>query len=364
MSDLGFNVWGVITGVIGTLTIIPAFLAFLHTRLPTSLLPAVIKQDKETRTLFDTALRKGLITDEGDIYEFKINLLDTEIRVAELRAEVYAATTWWQDVTNWWFGLSSKITVLRGDLNSIRVKLARRNSKELKRMASQELVSELPLFSDSKGPRTGVPSARTPVFLSETAPPRCATATHQYHNPPYPSSAEQSSPRYSCSCVCTAHAATHAREEYNSPGDTVCAAHLPRHIAPNAQSAPDMLSDQDLEDLEGLLSLALQPSRSMEFAEVPGARLGYRHLHAWLQLSKQLFGLSEPDGIIRDVGHTQQRAIRNRLRLLLRLIRRVYGVDPRDVGKTSDLDALLDPESLLPQAMEADDPEHDDRESE
>ena len=76
MSDLGFNVWGVITGVIGTLTIIPAFLAFLHTRLPTSLLPAVIKQDKETRTLFDTALRKGLITDEGDIYEFKINLLE------------------------------------------------------------------------------------------------------------------------------------------------------------------------------------------------------------------------------------------------------------------------------------------------
>lgn len=74
MSDLGFNIWGVVAGVIGTVALVPVFLAWLRTRVPTKRFPALRDLLKETQDLFKTVVQEGLITDEDELREIDCNM--------------------------------------------------------------------------------------------------------------------------------------------------------------------------------------------------------------------------------------------------------------------------------------------------
>ena len=74
MSDLGYNVWGAVAGVIGTLSLIPIFLAWLQTRLPSSRIPRLLALRAEILELFTTAILEGLITDEKELYQLNRNV--------------------------------------------------------------------------------------------------------------------------------------------------------------------------------------------------------------------------------------------------------------------------------------------------
>ncbi|KAI0365103.1 hypothetical protein BV20DRAFT_1125212 [Pilatotrama ljubarskyi] len=150
MSDLGWNVWGAIASVLGTLGLLPLLLAWFLSRLPSARLPALLDLMKETQDLFSAALREGLITDESDLHQFNVNIWAAMIRVDEVRELVYATNSWQEDVAHWWRGWSGKMAIIANDLNSIRVKLAKRHSKERKRLAAACSPSGLPLPENSK----------------------------------------------------------------------------------------------------------------------------------------------------------------------------------------------------------------------
>ncbi len=75
MSDLPWNIWGAVAGVIGTiLALIPLFRMWVRPRLPSSTLPGVRALLKETQKLYATALRDGVIEDEREIREINVSL--------------------------------------------------------------------------------------------------------------------------------------------------------------------------------------------------------------------------------------------------------------------------------------------------
>ncbi|KAH9888335.1 hypothetical protein C8Q73DRAFT_668257 [Cubamyces lactineus] len=287
MSDLAFNVWGVVAGVIGLFALIPAFLTWLQTRLPTARLPHLIASFIETERLFAAAIRDGLFTNENDLF--------------------YAAETWSEDVRNWWNGLSGRIAARCLELNNIRKRLAARNSRERRRLASLGVVTELPLMSDHKGEvnvhrfgTTSTGGALTipiPVSSSHISPSRVQHATTLLplynvgnHMLPRATSSGQAAPI-----------------ESSIPGqDDV------EDVTsdPNDQAAYHMISEADLQDL---LTFALSPL----------------------------------------TDSTRQRATRSRLRAVSRLLRRIYGMRPRGAALP------IDPESLLP-PTDADSGDHND----
>ncbi|KAI0330366.1 hypothetical protein GY45DRAFT_1370773 [Cubamyces sp. BRFM 1775] len=178
MSDLGYNVWGTVAGVIGTLSLIPIFLTWLHTRLPSTIIPYLLAEHKATKALFTEAIRDGLITDEEEIFQFNLNIWVSTMRVDEMSAKVCAAKTWWQNVKNWWHGLSGRVTAIRDELNLIRVKLAERNTEERKRLAATGIPTQLPLMTDDKDLRS-ILSSKTPASArARGVCSTCAVATN------------------------------------------------------------------------------------------------------------------------------------------------------------------------------------------
>lgn len=73
MSDLAWNVWDTVAAALGIL--IPIGAAWFIASLPTSRLPSLLSLMKETQELFAVALREGLITDEKEFFELKVNIV-------------------------------------------------------------------------------------------------------------------------------------------------------------------------------------------------------------------------------------------------------------------------------------------------
>ncbi|KAJ2990257.1 hypothetical protein NUW54_g8523 [Trametes sanguinea] len=152
VSDLGFNIWGAIASALGIVALIPVFLVWLRPRLPRAMLPCVLEMHREVKDLFETALKEGLITTHTDLYhKFNVNLLDVAIRVDQVRAEVYCIRSWKQDAQKWWSGLSADMFLLRKDLNTMRIRIAKRSSSERKRLASLGLAGEYSAVSEHEG---------------------------------------------------------------------------------------------------------------------------------------------------------------------------------------------------------------------
>ncbi|KAI9069040.1 hypothetical protein FKP32DRAFT_92810 [Trametes sanguinea] len=365
MSDLGFNVWGAIGSAVGILALIPVFLTWLQPRLPRSMLPNITETHKEAKELFATALSQGLITDPADLYEFHVNILDASIRVDEVRAAVYRIRSWKQDAGEWWSGLSSRMYVLRKDLNSLRIKLAERNSHELKKLASQGLAGQLAGISDNKeSAGSPLPDASLSAASTHLAPgPELgrheATALPKKHTPmPFsPPSIPQNVPRES------ERSPNWSSGEVNPCIDASASA-VPATLQDQQRPAPTSRSESTHHfvsdsDLHELLSLALtRPCHSL-----------CRHKHARAGTMpclvpkaanlKRLRGSSAPKGGSDAVLAKRHARWHSRLRSLLNLVRRVYGarLDSRGVAKGggTGVPAIalgLDPESLTPQYAE------------
>ncbi|KAI0323300.1 hypothetical protein GY45DRAFT_1376423 [Cubamyces sp. BRFM 1775] len=319
MSDLGYNVWGAVTGVIGTLSLIPIFLAWLQTRLPSSRIPHLLALRAEILELFTAAILEGLITDEKELYQLNRNVWAAKMQADEMRAKVYAAQTWWQDVKNWWQGLSGRVMTLCEELNFLRMKLAERNTNERKRLASAGIPADLPLMIDDTGVQ----------FLPQNpdlAPPAISTSDNLQQS---------------------AHASLYARAQallkIYSPGsdtksvpaqqESVRAFNIGsvsdqsrHHWASTNESTHDLVSDADLHALV-MFALACSNERS-KGAHVPsrGATLS--------AIGKKHTGVASG----KRYG---KRAV---AKALIRLLKRLYAARLAGGGTQP----LLDPESLLP----------------
>ncbi|KAI0657828.1 hypothetical protein C8Q70DRAFT_265796 [Cubamyces menziesii] len=142
MSDLGFNVWGAIAAVVGTVALVPVFIAWFNTRLPRARLPYLVDLLSETLLLFLAGLREDLFTDESELRHFHARVKTAKRAVDDIRAGVYGATTWRQDVKHWYMGLSGDISDLSETLNNLRANLANTQSGNRKLLAAQGYPSK------------------------------------------------------------------------------------------------------------------------------------------------------------------------------------------------------------------------------
>ncbi|KAI9059876.1 hypothetical protein FKP32DRAFT_1679413 [Trametes sanguinea] len=327
MSELGYNIWGTIAGVVGILGLIPVFLAWLQTRLPSKKLPILIQSHQELETLFATAIRDGLFSDEHDLYQFNRNIWAMTGEVEDIRAEVYAARTWRADVRNWARGLSGRIWTVCEGLDSIKMKLAGRNSHERKRLASEMIHMDLPLAIGCAGSHAlSSQSYIGPSGFSLTHPRSPGRRSHQL-----PLCAPSGLP----------HPTRRASDDHCLGGleipvdyESASTTDERRHTHPSAQPTYHLVSDTDL---QGLVSMALsRPSPPQGGKSRTVNRGGHGRPHGPRSSRKpsheNVRGKSCSDGIHISAA-------------LLRLVRRAYGVRLPHLGSAS-ADRPFDPESL------------------
>ncbi|KAI9059878.1 hypothetical protein FKP32DRAFT_1679415 [Trametes sanguinea] len=97
MSELGFNISGLITGIIGVAAVIPPLAYWFYYYLPTPKLREVEQRLKEAEVHFEDVLKSGLLT---------------EFRVDDARVEVYNIRSKSDELACWWKGLSSDMAVI------------------------------------------------------------------------------------------------------------------------------------------------------------------------------------------------------------------------------------------------------------
>ncbi|KAI0363591.1 hypothetical protein BV20DRAFT_1057921 [Pilatotrama ljubarskyi] len=143
MSEQGFNIWGLVAGVLGTVGLLPIFWSLIKSQMPSEKLRAVEALLAETEAMLSSGVEEGLLTYE----EFRLMMWTTKSRIDDARAQIYAATTWKEELRNWRQGLSAKSTVLRGELNKIRAAIARSSSEERGKLGLAGKAAELVLSS-------------------------------------------------------------------------------------------------------------------------------------------------------------------------------------------------------------------------
>ncbi|EIW54130.1 uncharacterized protein TRAVEDRAFT_66720 [Trametes versicolor FP-101664 SS1] len=325
MSDLGWNIWGVVGGVIGTiLAVVPLFLVWLRVRLPSKKLPSLLAVLEDTKELFAKAVRAGALADVQEIQQIEFSIATASVHVDEFRATVYAATSYWQNVKNWWNGLSSRMVDLYEALNVVRVRLVKLNSCERKMLKELDAgYSSCPDVPD----HTLLPP---PEYTSE--PP----VTHL--SPPPSTGIEDQPPLRSTS---PGPSLASLLRNADIPGDA-----LEETLPSCSRPTYHVVSDPDL---QSLLSLA-------------AAQLLLRHEQRKRQRTQDQDS-HRPSRQARGPGSASfpgRRARRTRGGALARLVRHAYGVQHVDVNGGAQ-NADIDPESLelLPQG-EADDGEWQD----
>ncbi|KAI0325879.1 hypothetical protein GY45DRAFT_1329737, partial [Cubamyces sp. BRFM 1775] len=142
MSDLGFNVWGTIAAVVGTMALVPVFIAWFDTRLPRARLPYLSSVFYDTLVLFVAGLQEGLHIDDHELHRFHTHIQDLRRVVDDVRVQVYDITTWRQDVEHWFTGLSREISDTSRVVNTLRARLAKTQSGTRKLLEAQGYPSK------------------------------------------------------------------------------------------------------------------------------------------------------------------------------------------------------------------------------
>ncbi|OJT07914.1 hypothetical protein TRAPUB_1193 [Trametes pubescens] len=361
MSDLAFNVWGVVASVIGTiLALIPLFSLWVRPRLPSATIPDLCAVLKETKALFSAALDDGLITDEHEIRQIRLSMEVAAAYLDGLCGTVYAATSYTQNLRNWWNGVSSRIAELYAELNIVRVKLAKRNSFERKLRIAQEFNVEL-----SFDPGTPLVNHVSNVFpgdlphvtVQTSSPPPRYTLTPQPDRPSLLQPAKVQSQSHGAFISPDNHPAPPTRCD---PESEVSKADLKTpdpstHCPPamfsldthSALAAPHhVVSDADL---RRLLSLAAtHPLLRPEEHERQRATHRDELLLHLGRLCDDIGRASTRSGY--PLG-SRRHAKRTRFKTFARVFRHIAGIQPPGVGGDAN-NLHRDPESLRPQRCE------------
>ncbi|KAI0669515.1 hypothetical protein C8Q78DRAFT_1040346 [Trametes maxima] len=275
MSDLGYNVWGAIAGVIGIVALVPVVIASLRTRLPSAKLPALLRIMKETQNLFVDGINQGLLTDENDIYHFHLNIWAAHILVDGLREEVNDDKSWRGDLRKWREGLSGRIVTLYDELDARRRGCFTRLVESVYAIATAFDV---------------YPAERLMCYA-------------QFSRPVSPPS---SRPFPHCSIV-------------SSPTN-------PSRVEAIVDGRASI--DGSVAKLKELVSLALMPPRQRA---TEGKRQRLTRREVLLRFGRQLYGVDTPDS--NDVAPPRRHARRTRLKTVRpRIIRSNYRGCPQDMS--------------------------------
>ncbi|KAI0774960.1 hypothetical protein BD413DRAFT_538053 [Trametes elegans] len=284
----GYDIWGVVSGIIGTIAVlIPLAIACWCVRRPSTLYPALYALLKETQGLIDTAYREGLTENEAELLELQVNIWKSATEVEEFCAAVYAEDTLLYDLNNWWKGLSRKISTAYEVLNSHRVKLAKRNSDLRRKMESEALLARMAMHDREKSMLFDPP--RLDATTEPAIPPGIAD-DHGVSDTEYPS--PSLSPATQPSTLDTARA-----DGEDSASAVASSGHAFDSALPQVQTASKvdavdrpthrLLSDADL---QSLLSIALDNPRLRQESEERRKQTRRRQRIILLGFGEQLCG--------------------------------------------------------------------------
>ncbi|KAI0824584.1 hypothetical protein BC628DRAFT_1420048 [Trametes gibbosa] len=122
--DLGFNIWGAITGAIGIMTLLPA--ARIDMQLPSRKIVALKTFMNETQTLFKNDLEEGPAHSRGRTVAVLYSHFDR--RIDDVAYDVDMLQDWGALVKGWWDGVTEVIQSLHADVNRLANKLVVRRS--------------------------------------------------------------------------------------------------------------------------------------------------------------------------------------------------------------------------------------------
>ncbi|KAJ8482817.1 hypothetical protein ONZ51_g5123 [Trametes cubensis] len=226
----------------------------------------------ETQESFITGLREGLLTDDTELYHFHNRIRTIKCQVDGVRAEAYEATSWLQDVRNWYNGLSGKITHLCRNIDGIRAKLAKTQSSKRKLLEAQGYPAKLVispyaqelLREYTQGPLSPPSSLFIPLACSGNDPTRSPLALSAINLP-------------GIEPLMPASVARHEPEPTNNvradnTGSPTQSSRTSTSSLFSSDSKHHLISEADLRDL---LYLALSPLRSRqstECGEVPSEK--------------------------------------------------------------------------------------------
>ncbi|KAI0828173.1 hypothetical protein BC628DRAFT_97751 [Trametes gibbosa] len=135
MSDLGFNIWGVVTGAIGLLSLLPA--AWIYSQFPSRKLRVLELIMDDTVALFSKGLEAGLHTHKDDLHVFSSSIWVIDQRIDDMRSKVIALSTWRAQLRGWWDGVSGDIDRLHNNVNWLRAQLSASSSRDRRRLAAE-----------------------------------------------------------------------------------------------------------------------------------------------------------------------------------------------------------------------------------
>ncbi|KAI0629618.1 hypothetical protein C8Q77DRAFT_1141420 [Trametes polyzona] len=173
MSDLGFNIWGVVASVLGTIALVPIIWAAIKSEMPTQNMLQLEADMKITDDMLKEGVNEGLLNPE----EFQLLMSTTKLRIEGLRTRIYSATTWKEEYLNWKIGLSAKVKDLFREVYKIRVIIARSSADERKRRAT---ASRNPDGATVQEGAAHNPDNAYP--LAQTAPPSTPPSSASLHD--------------------------------------------------------------------------------------------------------------------------------------------------------------------------------------
>ncbi|OSC97564.1 hypothetical protein PYCCODRAFT_1122554 [Trametes coccinea BRFM310] len=150
MSELGFNILGVITGVIGMVAVIPPLTYWFWCYLPTPKLREVEQRFKEAEAHFEEVLKSGLLTEVDELHGIYATYWSLQFRIDDARAEVYNIRTMSDELACWWKGLSSDMVVICHQLAKFRARLSKSSSRERRALAAAGYTARFASWSASR----------------------------------------------------------------------------------------------------------------------------------------------------------------------------------------------------------------------
>ncbi|KAI0365093.1 hypothetical protein BV20DRAFT_783681 [Pilatotrama ljubarskyi] len=369
MSQVGYNIWGVVAGAIGTFTILPTIALWILGSRPTSKLKVLEALLDETEKMFQQSIEEGLIHDEDELARLHAWLWMIKVRVDDMRLHVYQIHTWKDELAGWWNGLSGKIDIIYQSTSKLRTKITKTSVRERRALAAAGHTSKLASLSAIRGRAVHSPppyslgslqleplglgaqplASLVPPFSSERGFPSAAQApaalesTELGADLPCRPSPNQNLPLTPSSMP---------REMSGVPDEC-------EHAHATEVDPPcHVLSDADLKDL---LSLALAESRACARADDVERRRRRATRQDLLQkFGRELFAPGSSSGSGRESVLPKRTAGGGRFKAFSRVLSRTYGVPARGSpsgARCTDLDPQLpEPQLAGDDACDGDEP--------
>ncbi|KAI0941484.1 hypothetical protein AcW1_003362 [Taiwanofungus camphoratus] len=156
-SIAGYDVWGIVAGVLGTLGLIPILTSIVNDQMPSAKLMVLEETLLDTDSLLQSVSEEGLFTNNNFISETEHRLAYFHSKAEEYRTATYCATTFMKQLKEMMKGLSKRISLLCNDVKDVRADISSTSSTQRKRLHAEGL---LPTSGNTAIPSTSVSSVR------------------------------------------------------------------------------------------------------------------------------------------------------------------------------------------------------------